>query len=182
MKRGILILGFAALAIGTSWLMAQKVTVAQSAAKSDLPLAHAKREMAMLDDLYKTAIVLITTHYVDGKESLAAGSAFKALFDGMKEKKWHEVRLIDGTGDPYEPANKPGEGFEQRAMKDILSGKSVVQEVREESGRRYLLGATAIPVVMEKCTVCHDNYSNVAPGKAIGALSYKLPIQDKLSD
>jgi hypothetical protein len=180
MRRKLAVFGAVAGILAGSMFATYRVDSAQSPTRSDVPLAHAKREMAMLDDLYKTAIVLITTHYVDGKESLAAGSAFKALFDGMKKKEWHDVRLIDGTGDPYEPSNAPREGFETRAMKELLAGQTVVQEVKEESGKRYLFGATAIPVVMEKCVVCHSNYKDVAAGRAIGALSYKLPIQDSL--
>ena len=45
-----------------------------------------------------------------------------------------------------------------------------------EGDKRFLLTATAIPVVMEKCIMCHDNYRNVPKGQAIGALSYKVPV------
>ncbi len=54
------------------------------------PVDRARREVKMLDDIYKTSIVLITTHYVDDKHSLPAGAAFRALLtpsrtrDGMK--------------------------------------------------------------------------------------------------
>jgi hypothetical protein len=139
---------------------------------------RARREMRMLDDIYKTSIVLITTHYVDNKDSLPAGSAFKALFAAVKDKGWHEVRLIDGTGDPYEVSNAPKEGFEQRAIKKLLAGEASYDEVTTEGNKKYLLAATAIPVVMEKCTLCHDSYKNVPKGKAIGALGYRIPIQD----
>ena len=137
---------------------------------------RARREVRMLDDIYKTSIVLITTHYVTGKESLPAGSAFKALFAAVKEKGWHEVRLLDATGDPYEPSNAPKAGFEQRAIKKLLAGDKAYDEVITEGNKKFLLAATAIPVVMEKCTVCHDNYKSVPAGKAIGALGYKVPI------
>jgi hypothetical protein len=132
----------------------------------------------MLDDLYKSSIVLITTHYVEDDSSLPAGSAFKALFQTMKEKGWHEVRLLDGTGEPYNPDNAPNDGFEKSAIAKIVGGETSVNEVVTENGRRYLLGATALPVVMDKCTLCHENYKNVPAGRAIGALGYKIPIQD----
>jgi len=137
---------------------------------------RARREVLMLDDIYKTSIVLITTHYVDDKNSLPAGSAFKALFDAVKKKGWHEVRLLDATGDPYEPANAAKDGFEKRAIQKISAGKASYDEVTTEDGKQYLLAATAIPVVMDKCILCHDNYKNVPAGKAIGALGYKIPI------
>lgn len=140
------------------------------------PVERARREVRMLDDIYKTSIVLITTHYVDGKESLPAGSAFKALFETVKKKGWHEVRLLDATGDPYEPTNAPKAGFEKRAVAKILAGQAAYDEVITEEGKQYLLAATAIPVVMDKCTLCHENYKGLPAGKAIGALGYKVPI------
>ncbi len=148
------------------------------AAKTDYAYRQAKRELNMLDDIYKTSIVLITTHYVDGKDSLPAGRAFKKLFAAMGEKKWHEVRLLDGTGDPYEPNNAPKTEFEKKAMQAILDGAPQHEQVVTENGSRYLLAATAVPVVMEKCTLCHDSYKNVPAGKAIGAIGYKIPLQE----
>ena len=142
----------------------------------DPAVERARREVRMLDDIYKTSIVLITTHYVDNADALPAGSAFKALFDAVREKGWHEVRLLDATGDPYVAENAPKEGFEKRAIKKLVEGQSVVDEVVTEGDKRYLLAATAIPVVMEKCVMCHDNYKGVPAGKAIGALGYKVPI------
>ncbi len=139
---------------------------------------RARREVRLLDDIYKTAIVLITTHYVDDKDSLPAGSAFKALFETVAKKGWHEVRLLDATGDPYEPANAPKEGFEKRAIEKLLAGQASYDEVSTEGGKQYLLAATAIPVVMDKCTLCHSNYKDVPAGKAIGAIGYKIPILD----
>lgn len=144
--------------------------------KPTSPVERARREVRMLDDIYKTSIVLITTHYVEGKESLPAGSAFKALFEAVSKKGWHEVRLLDATGDPYEPANAPKEGFEQRAIAKLLAGQPAYDEVVTEKGKQYLLAATAIPVVMDKCTLCHENYKGLPAGKAIGALGYKVPI------
>jgi hypothetical protein len=140
------------------------------------PVDRARREVKMLDDIYKTSIVLITTHYVDNQDSLPAGSAFKALFETVKAKGWHEVRLLDATGDPYEPANAPKEGFEKRAIEKILKGAASHEELTTESGKQYLQVATAIPVVMEKCTICHEAYKSVPAGRAIGALGYKVPI------
>ena len=62
-----------------------------------------------------------------------------------------------------------------RSLK-LLSGQATYDEVVTEGGKKYLQAATAIPVVMDKCTLCHSNYKDVPAGKAIGAISYKLPI------
>lgn len=144
----------------------------------DPAVERARREVRMLDDIYKTAIVLVTEHYVHDDTDLAAGSAFKALFEAVGKKGWHEVRLVDATGKPYSDQNLPKAGFEKDAIKQILEGKGSVDKVVVEGDKKFLLAATAIPVVMEKCIMCHENYRGVAKGKAIGALSYKVPILD----
>ncbi len=144
----------------------------------DPAVERARREVKMLDDIYKTAIVLVTEHYVKDDTSLAAGSAFKALFEAVGKKGWHEVRLVDATGHPYSDQNLPKAGFEKDAIKQLLEGKPTVDKVVVEGDKKFLLAATAIPVVMEKCIMCHENYRDVPKGKAIGALSYKVPILD----
>ena len=144
----------------------------------DPAVERARREVRMLDDIYKTAIVLVTEHYVHDDTDLSAGSAFKALFEAVGRKGWHEVRLVDATGKPYSDQNLPKAGFEKDAIKQLLEGKSAVDKVVVEGDKKFLLAATAIPVVMEKCIMCHENYRDVAKGKAIGALSYKVPILD----
>ena len=44
-------------------------------------------------------------------------------------------------------------------------------------GKPQLRAMTAIPVVMEKCVMCHAHYKSVKKGAAIGALTYTLPIK-----
>lgn len=143
----------------------------------DAAVERTRKQVRMLDGIYKNAIVLVTTHYVTEKSDLPAGGAFKKLFEVAKKEGWHEVRLLDATGDPYEPANAPKSDFEKRAIKELVAGKAYVDEVIEKDGKRYLQAATAIPVVMEKCVMCHDNYADVPKGKAIGALGYVVPIE-----
>lgn len=150
-------------------------------AKSPVPAAkvsaqelqRARREIKLLDDIYKTAIVLITKHYVDESSDLPAGEAFKVLFAGMKEKGWHEVRLIDATGQPVNEANHPQDAFEKKAIKALLDGQPYYEEQAQLDGKLYLRAVTPIPIVMDKCKMCHDNYQDQ---KVIGALGYALPL------
>ena len=66
---------------------------ADKAAKADPALEHARKEVKMLDDVYKTAVVLITENYVTEDSDLPAGSAAKALFAAIEKKGWHTVVL-----------------------------------------------------------------------------------------
>ena len=65
-----------------------------------------------------------------------------------------------------------------RLVRDYVQEHLSYRYVITEDGKRYLLAATAIPVVMEKCIMCHENYRTVEKGKAIGAISYKVPVQE----
>ena len=65
---------------------------------------------------------------------------------------------------------KPGLGIERY----LLDGKAGYEQVVEKEGKRYLRSATPVPVVMDKCIMCHENYK----GKTIiGALGYTVPVE-----
>jgi len=144
----------------------------------DAAVERARREVQMIDTIYKTSIVLITENYVNNDDDLPAGEAFILLFDKMTNKGFHEVKLMDATGEPYNDDNAAEEGFEQMAVKNLVAGASVYDEVVTENGKRFLNSATAIPVVLKKCIMCHDNYEGLPAGRAIGAMRYKIPIDD----
>lgn len=141
----------------------------------DAAVERARREVRLLDDLYKTAVVLITQHYVQKDSDLPAGSAAKALFSAMKDKGWHEVRLLDATGGPLNDENAPRDEFERAAIKALKAERPYLDQVVTKDGKRYLRAATPVPVVLEKCHLCHDNYKGQ---KVIGALGYTLPIAE----
>jgi hypothetical protein len=143
----------------------------------DAAVARTRKQVKMLDDLYKTVIVMITDNYVTEKSDLAAGAAFQHVFTAMKKAGHHEVRLLDATGEPYEEKNVAKDEFEKAAIAALKAGKPQFEQVVEKDGQRYLRVATPIPVVMKKCTLCHDIYNDAKPGEPIGALGYTVPIE-----
>jgi hypothetical protein len=164
-------------AVAAIFLTTPISTAADKAKKRDRPLERTRETVKMLDDVYKTAVVLITTHYVNDEDDLPAGTAAIALFDAVGKKGWHQVRLIDASGDPIETSNSARDDFEKAAVKKLKAGASWHEEVIEKDGKRYLRAATPIPVVLEKCTMCHDNYKKFKKNEPIGALSYTIPIK-----
>ena len=54
-----------------------------------------------------------------------------------------------------------------------MAGKPNYEQVSQKDGKPVLRAATPIPVVMEKCVMCHENYRGK---KVIGALGYTLPL------
>jgi hypothetical protein len=143
-------------------------------APDESAVTAARRETKMLDTLYKTAIVAVTGSYVEDASSTAAATTFGPVFKAMREAKYHEVRLVDGLGEAINPDNTPRDDFEKEAMKAILAGKEIVDKVDSTDGVAYLRTMTVLPMAMEKCILCHENFR----GKSIvGGMSYKLPIR-----
>ncbi len=175
MKTRLAVLGLAALAAVAG---VRGVWAGDRTDSKDPAVARTRQIVRMLDDIYKTAVVLITKHYVHDESDLPAGSAAIALFAAIKKKGWHEVRLLDATGEPMDEANSPRDEFEKKAIAHLKAGNAYYEEVVVKDGKRYLRAATALPVVMRKCTMCHPHYEDYKKGQPIGALSYTIPIQE----
>lgn len=134
-----------------------------------------RNQILMLDDLYKTAVVAITEHYVNDPSTLSAASAAKALFGAMKQKGWHDARLLGFTDVLFNASeNAPMDEFENNAKQAILGGAANYEEIASNGGKQYLRMATAVPVVMEKCIMCHADFKDKKG--AIGAIAYKLEL------
>jgi hypothetical protein len=144
---------------------------------NDAALERTRKQVRMLDDIYKNAVVLITDKYVHKEDDYSAGSAAVTLFAVMKEKGWHEGRLLDATGEPYNEKNLPRDDFEKGAIRALKSGKGYYEQVVQIDGKPYLKAATPIPVVSKKCTICHPHYAQVKEGEAIGAIGYTIAIE-----
>ncbi|MEE9395442.1 MAG: DUF3365 domain-containing protein [Methylococcales bacterium] len=162
-----------------------QVRASEAAANSEQPKAsvdqaavnRTRKQVQMLDDLYKTAVVLITEHYVENPASLSGATAAKALFATMKKNGWHDVRIIGFTDVLFRPdENSPKDEFEETAKTKLLGGAATHEEVITDNGKQYLRIATQLPVVMEKCAMCHANFKDNKD--VIGALSYIVPLID----
>lgn len=138
---------------------------------------RSRETVQLLDGVYKQAVVLITEKYVHKEDDFPAGSAAVELFRRIGEGGTHQVRLIDATGQPYEPKNVAQDDFERQGIKLLKEGKVYHDEVIIKEGRPYLRAITPVPVVMKKCVMCHSHYADAKEGEPIGALSYEFPIK-----
>ena len=152
------------------------ISISVAAIASDDPVVNrTSQQVDMLDALYKTAIVVITDKYVTDPTKFSGASAAKVLFDAMKDGGYHEVRLVGMTDELINPTiNKPQDDFEKEAKKQLLSGASNYEEVVTIEGKRYLRKATPVPVVLEKCAMCHANFKD--NDGIIGSLMYTVPL------
>ena len=144
---------------------------------SDKAVERSRKVVRILDDVYKQTIVLITDKYVHDEDDFAAGSAAVKLFADISKGGSHHVRLIDVTGEPYEPDNVAKDAFEKAGVKQIKAGKDFYEEIVEQDGKRQLRAMTPVPVVMQKCIMCHAHYGDVKKGEAIGAIVYRVDIE-----
>jgi hypothetical protein len=136
-----------------------------------------RKTVRILDDVYKTAIVLITDKYVKDKRDYPAGRAAIRWFADITKKGSHEIRLIDATGDPYGADNVARDDFEKEGIKQLKAGKDFYEQLMQKGGKTYLRAITPIPVVMDKCILCHENYRGVKKGVPVGALTYTMPVE-----
>lgn len=149
----------------------------QAKPEADRAVERTREQIKMLDDIYKTAVVAITDKYVHKETDSPAIIVAMGLFDAMKKKGWHEVRLIDATGQPYDEKNVAKDDFEKAAVKALVGGKDYYEQLVKVDGKQRLRAATSVPVVMKKCTMCHENYKTVKDGVAIGLLTYDVPVK-----
>ena len=119
---------------------------------------------------------MITEHYVESPSSLSAATAAKALFAAMDTNGWHQVRLVGLTDALRNPENAPADDFETAAARALLAGGSSHEDAVSEGGTDYLRYGTPLPVVMEKCVMCHPSWEGNTGN--IGTLSYKVTLID----
>lgn len=144
-------------------------------AEDDPAVARTVEQVKMLDALYKNAVVLITEHYVENPSSISAATASKLLFAEMKKNGFHDIRLLGLTDQLTNPEeNTPTGDFEKTAAERLLGGDEHYKRVIKEGDKRYLYMATGVPVVMEKCVMCHANFKDKTG--PIGALAYKVAV------
>jgi hypothetical protein len=140
-------------------------------------VARSRKQVQMLDNIYKNTVVLITDKYVHDEDDFAAGSAAVLLFENISKSGSHKVRLIDASGQPYDDKNVARDDFEREGVKRLKAGEAIYEQVQQIDGKPQLRTLTPVPVVMKKCIMCHDHYRDVKEGEPIGAISYTVPIE-----
>jgi len=177
MRRLILVSLGGALAVALAGLITPSAMPGNHDTPDPAAAERARKTVLMLDDVYKTAIVLITDKYVKDKRDYPAGRAAIKWFADISKKGSHEVRLIDATGDPYSSANIAKDDFDREGIKQLKAGKGYYEQLIQKEGKPYLRAITPVPVVMERCILCHENYKGVKKGEPVGALTYTVPVE-----
>ena len=174
----VVVLPFGSPSVTTAEEKKPTPTEEQSSAETDQEAVERTRKtVESFDNIFKQTIVLITEKYVHDDDDFAAGSAAVLLFKNISESGDNKIRLIDATGDPYEPENVAKDDFEKQGIKKLKAGAESHEQVITKDGKPYLRALTPVPVVMQKCVMCHPHYADAKKGEPIGAISYTLPIE-----
>src|SRR5262249_23093118 len=108
---------FAGLGLAAMSVPAERITrAAEKKSPDPVAVERARKTVGMLDDIYKTTVVLITDKYVNSTKDYPAGRAAKKLFGEISKKGSHEVRLIDATGEPYDAKNVAQDDFDKEGL------------------------------------------------------------------
>ncbi len=165
----------------SSSISSTATALAQDATEKAKPrkkaIERSRETVKMLDNIFKQTIVLVTDKYVHDDDDFAAGSAAVLLFKNISESSDNKIRLIDATGDPYDTDNVAKDDFEKKGIKKLKAGAKGHEEVITQDGKPFLRSLTPVPVVMQKCVMCHAHYADAKDGEPIGAISYTVPIK-----
>lgn len=168
------ILSLVGLGVILTWEPVPGLTFAADTNGPDPAAVNRAREsVKMLDDLYKTAVVSITTKYVELQSDTPAAAIAKDIFEAMHKKGWHSARLVDATGKPKNKANLPRTEFEKKGAAAIKDGKAYIEEIGVQDGKPVLRAATVVPAVLKQCAICHGGKE----GRVLGAIIYEMPIK-----
>jgi hypothetical protein len=149
------------------------VQAEQKKAPDPASVERTRESVKMLDDLYKTAVVVVTNKYVEKQSDTPAAEVAKEIFGAMHKKGWHNARLVDATGKPKNKANVAKTDFEKKAVKAMNEGKTYLEEIGEREGKPVLRAATLVPSVLKQCAICHGGKE----GRVLGTIVYEVPIK-----
>lgn len=177
MKSPIALLSSALLLLAAAGTIAPSPADEPASPPERAAVERARKQVQLLDNIFKQTIVLITDKYVHDEDDFAAGSAAVLLFENISKSGPHQVRLIDATGMPYDEENVAQDAFEREGIQRLKAGAKIFEQVQQVEGQPSLRAITPVPVVMKKCVMCHEHYAKAKPGEPIGAISYTIPIE-----
>ncbi len=134
---------------------------------------RARQTVKMLDEMYKSFIILITDEYVKDNTMFSALTVSKKVFEKMGARGWYKARLLDATGTPHNPENTPKTKFERDAVESFIYGNSFYEKVEKAGGEYYYNAATSLSIVTDGCTICHPDNKR---GDLLGGISYTIPL------
>jgi hypothetical protein len=144
-------------------------------AENPAAIARARKTVRMLDDVYKTGIVLMTDKYVRTEKDYPAGRLAVNWFKAVSKNGTHGSASLTSAAN-HSKANVAKDDFDKEGVRQMKLGKDFYEQVIRKDGKAYLRAMTPVPVVNDKCIMCHAHYKTAKKGEAIGALTYAVPL------
>lgn len=161
------------LALAASVLRAAAVSAAPKTAapvKAEaVSLAEGRRQVRMMDDIYKAAVISTHKMYVQDPGTPAAVIWAKQVIKQLEGKGWPESRLFASHDRPLNPENAIADDFERAAAVAFKSGKTSFEQVKGGE-LRY---ATDIRIIDRKCVMCHVRNKE---GDLLGGVAYRIKV------
>jgi len=168
------VLAVLALGLTLSMLRAASVSAAPGAAGATKPapvsLEEGRRQVRMMDDIYKAAVVSTHKMYVQDPSTPAAVVWAKQVIKQLEGKGWPQARLFASHDRPLNPENTLVDDFERAATAAFKAGKVSFEQVRDGE-LRY---ATDIRIVDQKCLMCHVRNKE---GDLLGGVGYRIKVR-----
>lgn len=141
--------------------------VVSSASMSKPTFADAETTTNALINALVAAVVNVTE---DTVETGNVGPNSRAI--SLLVPRGAAYRLVDASGDPLDPRNKPRGRFEKQGLQKLV-GQPAFSTVQDE-GSRKLRTLFSLPF-LPGCETCHTNYArDFEEGDIVGAISVKV--------
>ncbi|MEQ8789811.1 MAG: DUF3365 domain-containing protein [Pirellulaceae bacterium] len=135
-------------------------------------LEGARDRAKVMHDVYSATLEVMHHRYFHGDRAVVPARAMEDIFSAIKRQSRVEARWISVNMKPMSIEHAPQSEFEQRAAKEIASGKEAFETVEEGYYRR----AGAIRLT-DGCISCHGGFA-LAPSKSpkFAGLVISVPI------
>lgn len=161
---------------GYAWAALPLVAIAAKAAEppkpQPLPLAEARRQVRMMNDIYLNGVLTTHSMYVHDAGTASAVSWAKQVIRKVEAKGWPKAHIFDATNRPLNPENNPVDAFEKDAITQFKGGKAEL----EKTVGKTLRFAVPVRVPDESCLTCHVR---AKVGDLLGGVSYSAPLSGK---
>ncbi len=118
-----------------------------------------------------SSITVARVHAGDPDAIPFPATATREIGEELGLKGIFQSRLISSS--PLNPANKPGDAFEQAAIAAIAGGAESFSRIEDQGASMVFRRASADKATVQACTGCHTGSSL---GDTLGVLSVSIPI------
>ena len=131
----------------------------------------AKNYVAKIKGTPKSEMVVVKDHADNPKAVPLPATAMREIGEILSKEGLLAVRVVSAT--PLNPSNMPKDGFEEAAIRAIMSGAESYARVEEQNGEAFYRRATPDKAQVSACIGCHTDKKI---GDTLGMLAITFPM------